>query len=103
MANLFIGLLFLAACLLLSKILWTLPRVAEVIAKTFGVRYHPAHVRKILPGEDMPEVRDWTWPNWRRRSGERYPRPGEEKTRAMRAWASSWIRRRWSSPRKLSA
>lgn len=61
MANLFIGLLFLAACLLLSKILWTLPRVAEVIAKTFGVRYHPAHVRKILPGEDMPEVRDWKW------------------------------------------
>src|SRR3989304_2466392 len=103
MANLFIGLLFLAACLLLSKILWALPRVAGVLATPFAVRYPPAHVRKILPGEDMPEVRDWTWPNWRRRSGERSPRPGEEKTRAMRAWASSGIRRRWSSPRKLSA
>jgi len=28
--------------------LWTCPRVAEVIARTFGVKYHPAHVWKIL-------------------------------------------------------
>ena len=28
--------------------LWTCPRVAEVIAKNFGVKYHPAHVWKIL-------------------------------------------------------
>jgi transposase len=28
--------------------LWTCPRVAEMIAKTFGVKYHPAHVWKIL-------------------------------------------------------
>ena len=28
--------------------LWTCPRVAEVIAKKFGVTYHPAHVWKIL-------------------------------------------------------
>ncbi len=34
-----------------STDLWTLPRVAEVIARTFGVRYHPAHVWKILRGE----------------------------------------------------
>jgi len=34
-----------------STALWTLPRVAEVIARTFGVRYHPAHVWKILRGE----------------------------------------------------
>ena len=34
-----------------STDLWTLPRVAEVIAKTFGVHYHPAHVWKILRGE----------------------------------------------------
>ena len=33
----------------------------------------------------------------------RYPGPGKEKTRAMRAFASCWIRRRWSAPRKLSA
>lgn len=34
-----------------SADLWTLPRVAELIARTFGVRYHPAHVWKILRGE----------------------------------------------------
>lgn len=28
--------------------LWTLPRIAEVIEHHFGVRYHPAHVWKIL-------------------------------------------------------
>jgi transposase len=28
--------------------LWTCPRVAEVIANTFRVKYHPAHVWKIL-------------------------------------------------------
>ena len=37
------------------------------------------------------------------RPGGGYPRAGEEKTRAMRARASSWIFRRWSAPRKLSA
>jgi transposase len=30
--------------------LWTLRRVAEVIAGTFGVRYHPCHVWKVLRG-----------------------------------------------------
>ncbi len=30
--------------------LWTLPRVAELIRKEFGVQYHPAHVWKILIG-----------------------------------------------------
>jgi transposase len=34
-----------------STDLWTLPRVAEVIARTYGVRYHPAHVWRILRGE----------------------------------------------------
>ena len=34
-----------------STALWTLPRVAEVIARTFGVTYHPAHVWRILRGE----------------------------------------------------
>ena len=28
--------------------LWTLPRVAEVIERHFGVRYHPAHVWRML-------------------------------------------------------
>jgi transposase len=34
-----------------STDLWTLPRVATVIARTCGVTYHPAHVWKILRGE----------------------------------------------------
>jgi len=34
-----------------STDLWTLPRVAAVIARTFGVSYHPAHVWRILRGE----------------------------------------------------
>ncbi len=34
-----------------STELWTLPRVATVIARTFRVTYHPAHVWKILRGE----------------------------------------------------
>ena len=28
--------------------LWTLPRVAEVIEREFGVRYHSAHVSRVL-------------------------------------------------------
>jgi len=28
--------------------LWTCPRVAEVIANKFGVKYHPSHVWKVL-------------------------------------------------------
>lgn len=30
--------------------LWTCPRVAQVIYKTFGVEYHTAHVWKVLRG-----------------------------------------------------
>jgi len=30
--------------------LWTLGRVAEVIAEKFGVHYHPCHVWKVLRG-----------------------------------------------------
>jgi transposase len=28
--------------------LWTTPRIAEVIYRTFGVRYHPTHVGRLL-------------------------------------------------------
>lgn len=28
--------------------LWTCPRVAQVIARDFGVRYHPDHVNRLL-------------------------------------------------------
>ena len=30
---------------------WTLPPVADLIVRTFGVHYHPAHVWKVLRGE----------------------------------------------------
>src|SRR5437879_11612303 len=30
--------------------LWTLPRIAAVIARRTGVRYHPSHVWRILQG-----------------------------------------------------
>ena len=30
--------------------LWTLARIAQVIERTFGVKYHPAHVWRILRG-----------------------------------------------------
>jgi len=45
--------------------LWTLPRVAMVNARTFGVAYHPAHVWKILRGEG------WSCQKPERRANER--------------------------------
>jgi transposase len=67
-----------------STDLWTLPRVATVIARTFGVTYHPAHVWKILRGEgwscqkperrakerDEAAIQRWrteTWPHIKKR------------------------------------
>jgi transposase len=68
--------------------LWTLPRVADLIARTFGVRYHPAHVWKILRGEgwscqkperrarerDEAAIRRWRverWPHIKKRTARR--------------------------------
>lgn len=68
-----------------STDLWTLPRVAEVVARTFGVRYHPAHVWKILHGagwscqkperrareRDEAAIQRWRtdrWPHIKKRS-----------------------------------
>lgn len=45
--------------------LWTLPRVAALIRRTFGVSYHPAHVWKILRGAD------WSCQKPERRARER--------------------------------
>lgn len=64
--------------------LWTLPRVARVIRQHFGVRYHPAHVWKLLTGlgwscqkperraveRDEPAIARWTrtaWPRIKKR------------------------------------
>jgi len=71
-----------------STALWTLPRVATVIARTFGVTYHPAHVWKILRGEgwscqkperrakerDEVAIQRWrteTWPHIKKRPSRR--------------------------------
>ena len=45
--------------------LWTLPRVAEVIRKQFGVRYDPSHVWRIL------HALDWSAQKPERRARER--------------------------------
>lgn len=45
--------------------LWTLPRVAEVIHKQFGVRYDPSHVWRIL------NAMDWSAQKPERRARER--------------------------------
>jgi len=60
--------------------LWTLGRVAEVIATTFGVQYHPCHVWKVLRGmgwscqkperrareRDEEAIRRWRQEDWPR-------------------------------------
>ena len=56
-----------------STELWTLERVAEVIAVTFGVSYHPGHVWKIL------RAMAWTC-----QKPERRPRQRDEQ--AIRRW-----------------
>jgi transposase len=48
-----------------STELWTLERVAEVIAMNFGVEYHPGHVWKIL------RAMRWTCQKPERRARER--------------------------------
>jgi transposase len=63
--------------------LWTCQRVADVVAKTFGVRYHPDHVGKILHDLgwtcQMPEQRaregdDDELERWRTRAWPRIKR-----------------------------
>lgn len=69
-----------------STDLWTLPRVAEVIERTFGVRYHPAHVWKILRGE-----------GWSCQKPERRARERDEET------IQKWREERWPHIKKRQA
>lgn len=60
--------------------LWTLARVAELIRRRFGVRYHPGHVWYLLRGigwscqkpqrrareRDEPAIAQWGQADWRR-------------------------------------
>jgi len=57
---------------------WTLPRVAEPVHQTNGIRYHPGHVWKIL------KALDWT------------PHPAglaDSETNAAGGWRPEWGRR----------
>lgn len=60
--------------------LWTCPRVSWLIQRQFGVRYHPAHVSRLLHGlgfspqkptrraieRDEPRIRAWIEQDWPR-------------------------------------
>ncbi len=66
--------------------LWTLPRVAAVIERSFGVHYHPAHVWKILHGC-----------GWSPQKPERRARERDEDA------IERWRRRRWPHIKKRAA
>lgn len=66
-----------------STDLWTLPRVADLIDRTFGVRYHPAHVWKVLRGEG------WSCQKPERRAKER-----------DEAAIEKWQKKRWPHIKK---
>ena len=73
--------------------LWTLPRVAVLIEKLTGIRYHPGHVWRLLGAlgfscqrperrsleRDEPAIRHWKRVQW----------PALKKKRAARAGSSS--------------
>ena len=66
--------------------LWTLPRIAAVIARRTGVRYHPAHVWRILQGL-----------HWSRQRPARQARERDE------AAIRHWRRQRWPAVKKTRA
>jgi transposase len=66
--------------------LWTLARVAAVIERSFGVRYHPAHVWKILQRC-----------GWSPQKPERRGRERDEEAIAR------WRQRRWPHIKKRPA
>jgi len=61
-----------------ATILWTLPRIADLIAKLTGVKYHPGHVWRIL------RALDWSLQRPEHRAKER------DDEAIMR-----WQKRRW--------
>lgn len=75
-----------AVCQGYSTDLWTLPRIATVIGKVTGVRYHPGHVWRVL------QALGWSLQRPARRARER----DEEAIRR-------WKRVRWPQVKKTSA
>jgi transposase len=54
--------------------LWTLARVAELIRRRFGVRYHPGHVWYLLRERDELAIQRWRqheWPRIKKRPKDR--------------------------------
>jgi len=62
---------------------WTTKRVAQVIEHTFGVRYHPDHVSRLL-----------------RACGWSYQRPSTRATQRNAAQIATWYEERWPSLKK---
>jgi transposase len=58
---------------------WTLQRVAEVIERLTGVRYHPAHVWSLLR-QDLK----WSW-----------QRPARRATERNEDAIHQWVKKRW--------
>lgn len=63
--------------------LWTLPRIAAVIDRTTGERYHPGHVWRIL-----------------RRMGWSLQRPARRAIERDQAAIDGWVRERWPQVKK---
>jgi transposase len=62
---------------------WTAKRVAQVIERTFGVRYHPDHVSRLL-----------------RAGGWSYQRPSTQATQRDEAKMAAWREQRWPAVKK---
>jgi len=62
---------------------WTSRRIRDVIARQFGVRYHPDHVRKLL-----------------REMGLSYQQPIERATQRDEAAIAVWTHERWPDIKK---
>jgi transposase len=63
--------------------LWTTQRVAEVIQRTFGVRYHRAHVGRLL-----------------HRLGWSHQKPERRALERNDAAITAWVRTRWPQVKK---
>ncbi len=80
--------------------LWTLPRIAKLIDKHFGIRYHPGHVWRVMTSLE------WTWQKPERRATHRdedtiarwkqYEWPGIKKS--PKTWGPPRISRRKRVP-----
>jgi len=66
--------------------LWTLPRVALIIERTCGVRYHPGHVWKILG-----------------RLGWTLQRPAKQARERNQEKRNAWVTHRWPKIKKKPA